>query len=148
MPTEDTVRQLEAQHWKQRALPGFMGVAGPLWTRHEADGWAYGLLLAPGHFNPAGVAHGGALLTLIDHVMSTVAWEASGRTPCLTLQLDTQLLAPARAGQFVEARARVVRRTHSLLFMQGSVTLDDAPILVAQAILKASSTHPTHRPSA
>ena len=94
------------------------------------------------------MVHGGALLTLIDHVMSTVAWEASGRTPCLTLQLDTQLLAPARAGQFVEARARVVRRTHSLLFMQGSVTLDDAPILVAQAILKASSTHPTHRPSA
>ena len=42
----------------------------------------------------------------------------------------------------------MVRRTHSLLFMQGSVTLDDAPILVAQAILKASSTHPTHRPSA
>ena len=28
------------------------------------------------------------------------------------------------------------------------ITLDDAPILVAQAILKASSTHPTHRPSA
>ena len=148
MPTEDTVRQLEAQHWKQRELPGFMGVAGPLWSRREGGSWAYGLLLAHSHLNPAGVAHGGALLTLIDHVMSTVAWEASGRTPCLTLQLDTQLLAPARAGQFVEARARVVRRTHSLLFMQGSVTLDDAPILVAQAILKASSTHPTHRPSA
>jgi len=148
MPTEDTIRQLEAQHWKQRALPGFMGVAGPLWSRSEGDAWAYGLLLAPSHLNPAGVAHGGALLTLIDHVMSTIAWEASARTPCLTLQIDTQLLAPARAGQFVEARARVVRRTHSLLFMQGSVTLDDAPILVAQAILKASSTHPTHRPSA
>ena len=147
MPTEDTVRQLEAQHWRQRELPGFMGVAGPLWSRREGGSWAYGLLLAHSHLNPAGVAHGGALLTLIDHVMSTVAWEASGRTPCLTLQLDTQLLAPARAGQFVEARARVVRRTHSLLFMQGSVTLDDAPILVAQAILKASSTHPTHRPS-
>ena len=148
MPTEDTVRQLEAQHWKQRALPGFMGVAGPLWSRREGGSWAYGLLLAHSHLNPAGVAHGGALLTLIDHVMSTVAWEASARTPCLTLQIDTQLLAPARAGQFVEARAQVVRRTHSLLFMQGSVTLDDAPILVAQAILKASSTHPTHRPSA
>ena len=148
MPTEDTVRQLEAQHWRQRVLPGFMGVAGPLWSRREGGSWAYGLLLAHSHLNPAGVAHGGALLTLIDHVMSTVAWEASGRTPCLTLQLDTQLLAPARAGQFVEARAQVVRRTHSLLFMQGSVTLDDAPILVAQAILKASSTHPTHRPSA
>ena len=148
MPTEDTVRQLEAQHWRQRELPGFMGVAGPLWSRREGGSWAYGLLLAHSHLNPAGVAHGGALLTLIDHVMSTVAWEASACTPCLTLQIDTQLLAPARAGQFVEARAQVVRRTHSLLFMQGSVTLDDAPILVAQAILKASSTHPTHRPSA
>ena len=147
MPTEDTVRQLEAQHWRQRELPGFMGVAGPRWSRREGGSWAYGLLLAHSHLNPAGVAHGGALLTLIDHVMSTVAWEASARTPCLTLQIDTQLLAPARAGQFVEARAQVVRRTHSLLFMQGSVTLDDAPILVAQAILKASSTHPTHRPS-
>jgi hypothetical protein len=36
----------------------------------------------------------------------------------------------------------VVRRTRSLLFLRGDITLDDAPILVAQAILKASSPAP------
>ena len=29
--------------WKPRTLPGFAGLVGPLWTRKEDDGWAYGL---------------------------------------------------------------------------------------------------------
>jgi len=128
--------ELHAQGWKRRELPGFIGKAGPLWTRREGEGWAYGLLADAGHLNPAGLVHGGALVTLVDHAISTVAWEACGRAPCVTLQLDTHFIASARGSQFVEARATVTRRAGTTLFMRGELQVAGETILAAQAIMK------------
>lgn len=122
--------------WQVRDLQGFIAHAGPLWARREGEGWAYGFAIGPQHLNPAGVVHGGALLTLVDHAMSTVAWEAAGRVPCVTLQLDSHFAAPVLAGQFVQARARVARRTGSLVFMRGELHVDDSLVLGAQALMK------------
>jgi len=129
---DDLVRE----GWKARDLPGFIGRSGPLWTRRGEDGWSYGFAIGPQHLNPARVAHGGALTTLLDHVISTVAWEAAGRAPCVTLQLDTHFLAAVREGAFAQARAEVAHRTGGLLFMTGSVSVEGSPVLTAQAILK------------
>ena len=122
--------------WTPRQLPGFMGLAGPLWTRREGPGWAYGLQVQSQHLNPAGLLHGGALLTLMDHALSTIAWESAGRVPCLTLQLDSQFLGSAGEGDFVVVRAAPVHRTRGLIFLQGRATLGEAPVLQAQAIMK------------
>ncbi|MNW00850.1 Thioesterase superfamily protein [compost metagenome] len=89
------------------------------------------------HLNPARLLHGGALLTLMDHALSTIAWQAAGRQPCLTLQLDRHFLTGVGEGAFVEVRARITRRTRSLLFLQGLASVEDAPVLQAQAIMKA-----------
>ncbi|MEO8279404.1 MAG: PaaI family thioesterase [Ideonella sp.] len=125
-----------ANGWRQRALPGFAGLIGPLWTRKEGDQWAYGLLATAEHLNPAGVVHGGLLTSLVDHAVSAIAWQAIGRRACVTVQLDTQFLSAARAGQFLEARGRVVRATSSLVFMQGSISVGDAEIVSASALMK------------
>jgi acyl-coenzyme A thioesterase PaaI-like protein len=76
------------------------------------------------------------LTTLIDHVLSTVAWEACDRMPCVTVQLDTHFMAEVRAGQFAQARANITARTSSLVFMEGLVQVDDRPVLAARAIMK------------
>ena len=136
MTPSDLITHLEAQHWKPRELAGFIGTAGPLWTRREDAGWAYGLLCDARHLNPAGRVHGGALVALLDHAISAVAWEACERTPCVTLQMDTHFQGAVREGQFIVARATVGHRTGSLVFMQGQVSGDDGPVLTAQAILK------------
>jgi uncharacterized protein (TIGR00369 family) len=130
---------LTSQGWKRHDLAGFIQTAGPLWTRREEDGFAYGLLLGPEHANPAGVAHGGSLVTLADHAISTVAWQSAGRTPCVTVQLDTHFMAPARPGEFVEARAIVKHRSGSLLFMHGTLSAGDRIVLSAQAVMKIVS---------
>lgn len=144
MTHHDQLRaKLEAAQWRQRELPGFMGAAGPLWTRREGDAWAYGLLARAKHLNPAGVVHGGALLTLVDHAISTVAWEASGRMPCVTLQLDSHLVASVREAQFAQARAELVQRTASLLFMRASVSVEGSLVLSAQAIMKVLKAAPS-----
>lgn len=133
------VEALAASGWRQRALPGFVGLIGPLWTRKEDAGWAYGLLATPQHLNPAGVVHGGLLTTLIDHALSAIAWEAVERRACVTVQLDTQFVAAARDGQFLEARGRVVRATSNLVFVQGQVAVAGTEVVSASAVLKVLS---------
>ena len=122
--------------WKQRTLPGFIGAAGPLWTKRELAGWAYGVLAEERHLNPAGIVHGGMLCTLLDHALSTIAWEANERKPCVTVAFDVQFVAPASAGDFIVARGDVVRRTSTLTFMRGVLTVDEASIATASAVLK------------
>jgi len=133
---------LQAAGWRARTLPGFAGLVGPLWTRKEADAWAYGLLATPAHANPAGMVHGGLLATLIDHALSAIAWEAQGRLPCVTVQLDTHFLAGAQVGQFLEARGTILRATSGLVFMRGEIRADGTDILSAAAVLKILRREP------
>lgn len=128
--------ELEIAGWQQRPPKGFVGTAGPLWTKREESGWSYGFQCDERHLNPAGVVHGGALLTLLDHAVSTVAWEVMNKQPCVTLQLDSQFLAPAKAGQFVQAQVHVEHKTRGMVFMRGRLVADGVPVLVGQAILK------------
>jgi uncharacterized protein (TIGR00369 family) len=122
--------------WKPRTLPGFFDLVGPLWTKKEGDSWAYGIVAEDKHVNPVGIVHGGMLATLLDHALSAIAWEANDRKPCITIALDVHFLAPARPGQFVAARGRIVRQASSLVFMQGNLTVDGDEIATACAILK------------
>ena len=137
MSETTTPEKLHANGWKVRVLSGFMETGGPLWTRREGDAWAYGVLCGPQHLNPAGLVHGGLVLTLLDHAISSVAWEASERAACVTVQLDTHFVGAVKSGEFVEARAEVVYRTRSLIFMRGTVVSQGNLVLSGQAILKA-----------
>jgi len=125
--------------WTPRTLPGFAGLVGPLWTRREADGWAYAILVEDRHANPAGLAHGGLVSTLADHALSVVAWEANARRPCITVALDVRFLVPARPGDLLVARGRVVRQTGSLAFLDGRVSVGDVDIATATAIMSVRS---------
>ncbi len=131
-----TPETLTAAGWKPRQLPGHMGLVGPLWTRREDDAWAYGLLVEARHLNPAGVVHGGALATLLDHALSAIGWEAAQRQACVTVQLSVQYLAAATTGQFIVARGRVARATASLLFVNGSLWAGDTELVQASTVLK------------
>ncbi|AVJ30049.1 PaaI family thioesterase [Achromobacter spanius] len=136
MDTQSADESAVPPGWRQRTLPGFAGLIGPLWVRKNDDGWAYGLLATSDHLNPAGVVHGGLLTALLDHGISAIAWEALGRRACVTVQLDTHFLAAALEGQFLEVRGRVVRATSSLVFMQGELSTDGEVVATAVAVLK------------
>ncbi|MDM0035639.1 PaaI family thioesterase [Variovorax sp. J22P271] len=132
----ERMEALQAAGWKQRALAGFADRFGPLWTRKENDGWAYGVLATDAHLNPAGFVHGGALCALFDHVVSAVAWEAAGRRACVTVQLNTQFLAAGRAGQFLEARGQVARATKTLVFVDGTIASEKTELLRGSSVQK------------
>ena len=122
--------------WKPRTLEGFIGSVGPLWTRKEDQGWAYGFVPTSQHTNPAGIVHGGMLMTLIDHALSAIAWEEAGRRACVTIQIDVRFLNAVRPPALIEARGRVIRRTTTLSFAEGQLTVGEDVVVTASAILK------------
>lgn len=132
----DTEADLLSRGWKKRGLGGFIDCVGPLWTCKEEGGWAYGILAEERHLNPARMVHGGLLETLMDHALSSIAWEATGRQKCVTLQMDAHFLASASKGMFIEVRGSVLHRTSSTLFMQGMLTVRGRSVMSAQALMK------------
>jgi hypothetical protein len=125
MPSSsETLATVSSDGWRSHTLPGLMGGLGPLLTRREGDGWAYAL-----HLN---------------HALSTIAWQASERTPCVTVQLNISFLGASRPGQLLVARGRVTHQTGSLLFMEGTLHADNAHVASAQAVMKRLSGLPSH----
>ncbi|MGV2895857.1 PaaI family thioesterase [Achromobacter sp. AGC78] len=144
MPPPVTAESLAAEGWHCKTPPGFAGLIGPLWVRKEAQAWAYGLLATADHLNPAGVVHGGLLTALLDHGLSAIAWQALDRRPCVTVQLDTHFLAPARAGQFLEVRGQLLRATSSLVFMRGELSVAGNVVATGAAVLKVLAAASDH----
>lgn len=122
-----------------RPIPGMDGypaLIGPFLARREGETWGYGFLAEPRHLNKGGVVHGGMLMSFADDVLGMTAWEAVGRQPCTTVQLNTQFVAPARTGELVEGRAEVLRRTRTLLFMRGTLAVGDRTVVHADGVWK------------
>lgn len=129
-----------AAGWKQRTGQGpFTLQVGPIWVkreRHGADGSAYGLLAEERHTNSRGVMHGGMLMTLADHVLGWIVWDAVDRAACATVSLNNQFIAAVKPGDFIEMRAQIVRQTRSLIFIQGTAVVGDRPVLTSEGIWK------------
>lgn len=126
--------------WRQHTLNGFIQLVGPLWSRRDEGERKYGLLTEAKHANPASVIHGGLLVTLMDHALSAIAWEAAGRLPCVTIQLDTHFLSAVQPGSFIVARGRITRRSSTLVFMQGTLSVEKDEVVTGNAILKIIKT--------
>jgi uncharacterized protein (TIGR00369 family) len=100
------------------ALPSGLGVP---WARQSDGIWHYGLSTNDDHGNPNGVVHGGVMMAFADHALSLIAWEASGRSLCTTIQLNTHFLDAIKPGEFIELRGEVTRRTRGLVFVRGVI---------------------------
>jgi uncharacterized protein (TIGR00369 family) len=98
------------------------------------------LTLTDDHTNRHGALHGGLTTTLLDNAMGATASlsvDPAGRAPFLTISLNVQFLAPARAGDALEARGRITGGGRSLLFVDGTLRRDDgAVIATAQGVFK------------
>ena len=120
--------------WRRRELQGIPDSLEALWTRRDDDGWRYGLQLREGHANAQGFVHGGVLMTFMDHALSLLAWEASGRAACTTVQLDSHFLEAVRPPAFVELDAEILRQGRSMIFMRGTLRSDGSDIMQATGV--------------
>ncbi|WP_068112276.1 PaaI family thioesterase [Tropicimonas marinistellae] len=123
--------------WRNLQIAGFMDQIGPLQrSTREGEADRYGLATNDSHANHIGSIHGGVIASLLDQVIALTAWQAADRQPTVTVQMDTRFLGAAKAGDFLESRARLRHATRTLLFVDGEVTRGDAPIATATAVMK------------
>ena len=116
--------------------PGFMVLVGPLWQRGSGEQISFGITVEPHHLNRRGVVHGGMLMTFADQALGLTSRETTGGLPQATIQLDTHFIGPAVAGEFIETKTRVVRRTRSLVFLEGQLLVGERVIASAKGIWK------------
>jgi uncharacterized protein (TIGR00369 family) len=124
-----------AAGWQRLDDPALPRVMLSHWIRQDAEGFAFLFETGEAFNNGRGVVHGGILATYMDHTIGRTARNAAG-VPVATIQLDLHYLAPARPGDFVEARGRIVRQTRSVIFLTGELAVAGRPVLSASGIWK------------
>ena len=118
MPPDDTPPD-PAAGWNAMRASDYPALVGPFLARREGDAWRYAFVAEQRHLNLGGVVHGGMLMSFADDALGATIFEAVGRRPVTTVQLNTQFIAPVRLGELVEARAEVLRRTRTVVFVRG-----------------------------
>jgi uncharacterized protein (TIGR00369 family) len=106
--------------------PGFDGL-GELWAAFYID---------ERHVNASGICHGGMLMTFADAVLGTLAWNANDRAPCVTIGMQTNFMRAGRSGDLVEVRPEMVRRTRSILFIQGTFVCQGMALFQSTSLWK------------
>ncbi len=109
-----------------------------VWARLDSDEPILGFRVQPQHCNPRKVCHGGLMMTFFDFLLPTLSrledHVDDSFTP--TVSLTTNFLAPAVLGEWLEGRARTLRRTGSLVFIEGSVSNGEQVVAQATGIFK------------
>ena len=139
MPPDDHAAasaDLAAAGWKTMPANDYPALIGPFLARREGDGWRYGFVAEQRHLNKGGVVHGGMLVSFADDALGAAVWEAVGRRPVTTVQLNTQFIAPVRLGEFVEMRAEVLRRTRTVVFVRGVLGVGGRTAVHADGVWK------------
>lgn len=120
--------------WRQMRSGPMPAGAGIPWSKRVDDRWRYAMLTSAEHANPQGDVHGGMLMTFADQGLSLLAWEAAGRAPCSTIQLNTHFLAAVRPGDFVELDGEITRATKGLVFLRGLLSVGETEVAAIDGI--------------
>ncbi|MEZ5262354.1 MAG: PaaI family thioesterase [Acidimicrobiia bacterium] len=108
---------------------------GPFLRRVDKDGLAIGLLVGARHCNEHGALHGGVQMALADYTVGATARHGTADST-VTVSFDAQFVDTARAGDLVIGRAEVVRRTGSLVFVQGRLLCEGRPLCAFNGVVK------------
>ena len=125
-----------AAGWEPYRDEGFIGLVGPFWARPSGDSFLYAFMAESKHHNRRGVVQGGMLMTFADRSMGMTCWYANERQPQATVQLDMHFIDAVQIGEFVECRAKVVRRTRSLVFMAAELVVGERVVATANGVWK------------
>ena len=104
------------------AIP-FVDLLGFTLERFEGGESTLHFAPRPEHCNSFGVAHGGALMTFLDVIMATAARSVQPESGVVTIEMKTSFMrpAPVAPGAPLVGRGRLLHRTGSMAFVEGSV---------------------------
>lgn len=119
-----------------RLIDPFEIHVGPAFQAGEKGARRYAFRAEEHHCNLRGVVHGGMLMTLADMTLGQAVWDATGNAACVTLNMQTHFLKPAKAGDWIEVVPRITRRTKGTVFMGGDFTVAGEIVMTVQSVWK------------
>jgi acyl-coenzyme A thioesterase PaaI-like protein len=134
--TDTATETLKASGWTLVETSGFLNLVGPLWQRLVDGEHEYAIVAQDKHHNRRGRVQGGLLMTFADRSCGMTARYVSGRPTLATVQMDVQFIDSGKIGETLISKPRVVRVTHSLIFMTTEVTANERCIVMASGVFK------------
>lgn len=95
-----------------------------------------GLLVQARHCNEHGTLHGGVQMALADYTIGVVARFGMGAEGTMTVSFDSSFIDAGQLGEWITGHAEVIRRTGSLVFVQGRLRCGDRPLLAFNGVVK------------
>jgi uncharacterized protein (TIGR00369 family) len=133
------VKPAPPEGWQPAPIGGaFADHNGPLFARWHDGHLVLGFRVGPRHVNPGLACHGGMLTMFADILISTAAqYQAEIPRQFLpTISLQSDFLAPAPLGSWVEGRADILKVTKKLVFSQGLVRADGLTVMRASGVFR------------
>lgn len=118
----------------------FTDHVGPVFVRGQENELQLGFRVEPHMCNPAGICHGGMLMTVMDVGLAFVLHNARGQhsfTPSVSFSFD--FLRPGRLGDFLVCEGEVTRTTKSTGFVSGRLCGPDGPVITGSGIFKITA---------
>ncbi|WP_430416507.1 PaaI family thioesterase [Parasphingorhabdus sp.] len=113
----------------------FLDMAGPYYVRNDDDRIVVATRIHDGQINHIKVAHGGVLTTLADVALSLQVHEAERpRLPVATMSLNSNFLAGANLGDWVEAFATIDRMSKRTAYCSGRILCGDKVLMTMTAV--------------
>lgn len=129
--------------WSRGADP-FETHVGPFYFRKHPGGEIEAVFTPePHHCNGGGMIHGGMLMTFADFCLFAIAFDALADDRAVTVSCNSEFLGAAKPGITIRGSGRVTRAAKSLIFVQGALEQQGAPVLAFSGILKKLRANPT-----
>ncbi|PHR12476.1 MAG: esterase [Sphingopyxis sp.] len=113
----------------------FLDMAGPYYERQAKGSIIVATRINKGHINHIKVAHGGVLGTLADVALSYQVHRAEKPAlPVATMNLNTNYLAGAKLGDWVEAHAVIDRISKRTAYCSGRIVCGDTVLMTMSAV--------------
>ena len=127
------------REFKFEAL-SFNQMVGPLYIKRDGDSAVMGFRIEQRHCNPAGVAHGGMLMTFADMCAGLgTSLQARIEKFLPTINMTVDFVAPGPLGAWVEGRTEVIRVARTMAFANVMLRVEGEPIMRASAVMKIPS---------
>ncbi len=111
-------------------------LCGPFYLNREPDQITAGLLVEHKHCNGMQTVHGGILMTFADFALCAQARYLTRDRHIITVSLSAEFVDTAPHGSWLTSKGQVVKRTNSLVFVQGVIQDEDRPVVMYNGIGK------------
>ena len=108
---------------------------GPFFYRKQDGDLRVGFRAREHNCNGIGTVHGGILMAFADYAVTILALSGV-KENCSTISFSSDFIAAANLGDWVEATGEVVKRTGSMTFVNGRLSVGDDIVLTFQTVMR------------